>query len=67
MANTDSEIRRMKAILARMDDLDDEFEKIKRIRDIVKNYRSRVESIDARLERLSLSGGGGGGGGRRRR
>ncbi|KAL9624795.1 MAG: hypothetical protein Q9160_001150 [Pyrenula sp. 1 TL-2023] len=70
IANADSEIRRMKAILQRMDDLDEEFDKIKRIRDIVKEYRSRVEGIDARLERLSLSGsggGGGGGGGRRRR
>lgn len=67
MANADTEIRRVKAILQKMDDLEIDFERIKRIRDAVKHYRNRVESLDARLERLSLGSGGGGGGGRSRR
>lgn len=54
----------MRQILAKMDDLEADFEKMSRIRDAVRRYRSQVETLDARLERLSL--GGGGGRGRRR-
>ncbi|KAF2212154.1 hypothetical protein CERZMDRAFT_41205 [Cercospora zeae-maydis SCOH1-5] len=45
----DDEIARFRAILAQMDELENEFEKIKRIRDIVRGFRARVEQMERRL------------------
>lgn len=45
----DREIARFKAILAQIDDLEMEFEKIQRIGDIVKGFRGRVERLEAKF------------------
>ncbi|KAK2747262.1 hypothetical protein FQN55_005257 [Onygenales sp. PD_40] len=53
VANADVEIARMRQILANIDELENEFVKIRRIRDIVRQYRSRVESLDHRLDQAA--------------
>ena len=45
----DAEIARFRAILQQIDDLENEFEKIKRIREIVRGFRARVEHMERRL------------------
>lgn len=45
----DHEIARFRAILHQIDDLEAEFDKIKRIRDIVRSFRARVEQLDRRI------------------
>lgn len=45
----DQEIARFRALLQQIDELETEFEKIKRIREIVRGFRSRVEQMEARL------------------
>ncbi|KAK5130588.1 hypothetical protein LTR08_001907 [Meristemomyces frigidus] len=45
----DAEIARFQAILHQIDELDNEFEKIKRIREIVRGFRARVEHMERRL------------------
>ena len=50
-ADAEREIRRVKAIMREIDKLEDEFQKVERIREIVRNYRGRVERLDARLDR----------------
>ena len=45
----DAEIARFRAILQQIDELENEFEKIKRIRDIVRSWRARVEQMERRL------------------
>ena len=45
----DAEIARFRAILQQIDDLETEFEKIKRIREIVRTFRARVEQMERRL------------------
>lgn len=45
----DAEIARFRQILQQIDDLETEFEKIKRIREIVRTFRARVEQMDRRL------------------
>lgn len=43
----------MREILASIDELETEFDKIRRIRDIVKGFRARVESLDNRLDQAA--------------
>ena len=45
----DAEIARFRAILQQIDELETEFEKIKRIREIVRGFRARVEHMERRL------------------
>lgn len=45
----DAEIARFRAILQQIDELEMEFDKIKRIREIVRGFRARVEHMDRRL------------------
>ncbi|KAI6786935.1 hypothetical protein KC332_g15026 [Hortaea werneckii] len=45
----DAEIARFRAILRQIDELETEFEKIARIREIVRGFRARVEHLDRRL------------------
>ncbi|CRG88895.1 hypothetical protein PISL3812_05930 [Talaromyces islandicus] len=51
--NADAEIARTRAILASIDELDNELAKIGHIRDIVKSFRARIESLDHRLDHSS--------------
>ncbi|KAI2026819.1 hypothetical protein LOZ48_004991, partial [Ophidiomyces ophidiicola] len=53
IADADAEIARVRRIIASIDELEMEFEKIKRIRDIVKGFRARVEALDHRLDQAS--------------
>jgi hypothetical protein len=41
----------MKRIIAELDALDVEFEKVKHIRDVIKRLRVRVDDAEARLDR----------------
>jgi hypothetical protein len=45
----DAEIARFRAILRNIDELELEFEKIKRIREIVRGFRARVEALERRM------------------
>ena len=45
----DNEIARFRAILHQIDELETEFDKIKRIREIVRGFRARVEHLDRRI------------------
>lgn len=49
VAQADAEIARFRAILAQIDELETEFDKIRRIREIVRAYRARVEALGRRL------------------
>ncbi|KAI9752445.1 MAG: hypothetical protein M4579_005620 [Chaenotheca gracillima] len=51
MSMADAEIARFHEILRQIDELEREFDKVRHIRDIVKGFRGRVESIDRRLGR----------------
>jgi len=54
--DADSEIQRMRRILGEIDTLEQEFEKIKRIRDKVKQLRNNVDVLSDRLDRSRPSG-----------
>ncbi|KAH9819764.1 hypothetical protein Tdes44962_MAKER05164 [Teratosphaeria destructans] len=45
----DAEIARFRAILQQIDELEMEFDKIKRIREMVRGFRARVEQMERRL------------------
>lgn len=45
----DAEIARFRAILHQIDELEMEFDKVRRIREIVRSFRARVEALDRRL------------------
>jgi hypothetical protein len=45
----DAEIARYQAILRQIDELQTEFDKMRRIGEIVKAYRARVEALDRRV------------------
>ena len=45
----DNEIARFRAILAQIDELENELEKIKNLAGIVRQYRARVEQMERRL------------------
>jgi hypothetical protein len=49
MQAADAEIARMHGILRQIDELEMEFDKIKRIREIVRGFRARVEQMERRL------------------
>jgi hypothetical protein len=49
MANADAAIEYYQNIIQQIDDVQNEFEKIKRVGEIVKNIMSRVESLDRKL------------------
>ncbi|EED15394.1 conserved hypothetical protein [Talaromyces stipitatus ATCC 10500] len=51
--NADAEIARTRAILASIDELENELAKIGHIRDIVKSFRARIESYDHRLDQAA--------------
>ena len=54
--DADNQIARMRRILADIDNLEDEFEKIKRIRDKIKQLRANVDQVSERLDRSRASG-----------
>jgi hypothetical protein len=45
----DAEIARFHEILRQIDELQTEFDKVRRIGEIVKAYRARVEALDRRV------------------
>lgn len=45
----DVEIARFREILRQIDELQMEFDKIRRIREIVKGFRARVEALDRQI------------------
>lgn len=47
--NADAEIARMKRIIAEIDALEVEFDKIKHIRDVVRRLKARVDDVESRL------------------
>ena len=51
IAAADNEIARFRALLGQIDELELEFEKIARIREIVRGFRARVEALDRRVGR----------------
>jgi hypothetical protein len=51
--NADAEIARTRSILASIDELDLELAKIAHIRDIVKGFRGRIETLDHRMDQSS--------------
>lgn len=48
--NADAEIRRYHQIIAQIDELEVEFDRIRHIRDIVRGYRQRVQELERALE-----------------
>lgn len=48
--NADAEIRRFHQIMAQIDELEVEFDRIRHIRDIVRGYRQRVQELERALE-----------------
>lgn len=51
----DAEIARLNGILRQIDELEDDFDRIKHIRDIVRAYRARVEEMERSMESSSSS------------
>ena len=49
--NADAEIARMRRIIGEIDALEEEFDKIKHIRDVIKRLRARADDVEARLDR----------------
>ena len=50
IAAADAEIARFREILRQIDELETEFDKVRHIRDIVKGFRARVESLERRVD-----------------
>ncbi|KAF2227227.1 hypothetical protein BDZ85DRAFT_277134 [Elsinoe ampelina] len=48
-AQADAEIARFRAILRQIDELENEFAKIRRIREIVRSFRARVDALARRV------------------
>lgn len=55
IALADAEIARFHDILRQIDELEEDFDKIRHIRDIVRAYRQRVEEMEREVERSSSS------------
>ncbi|KAI1343374.1 hypothetical protein F5Y15DRAFT_427795 [Xylariaceae sp. FL0016] len=53
--NADAEIARFHDIMAQIDELEVDFDRIAHIRDIVRDYRHRVESLERELDHSSSS------------
>lgn len=51
MQRAEEEMERLREILRQCDELQDEFLKIRRIGEIVKGFRRRVESLEGRVGR----------------
>ncbi|EMD96251.1 hypothetical protein COCC4DRAFT_123547 [Bipolaris maydis ATCC 48331] len=49
MAMADAEIARFRAILREIDELEVEFDKVRRIGEIVKGFKARVDRLDRRI------------------
>src|SRR2546429_9593803 len=49
LANADLEIAHLQSVLEKIDKLELEFDKIRNIRDMVRDYRSRIEALDQAL------------------
>lgn len=49
MQMADAEIARFRELLRQIDELEVEFDKIRRIGEIVKGFRARVEALDRRV------------------
>jgi hypothetical protein len=49
LANADLEIVHLQSVLEKLDELELEFDRIRNIRDIVRDYRSRIEALDQAL------------------
>jgi hypothetical protein len=49
LRRADAEIARFRQIMHQIDQLETEFEKLKRIREIVRSWRARVEEMERRL------------------
>lgn len=49
IAMADAEIARFRAILRTIDELETEFDKLRRLQEIVRAFRSRVEAMERRL------------------
>lgn len=49
MRRADQEIARFRQLMHQIDQLENEFEKLKRIREIVRSWRARVEEMERRL------------------
>lgn len=47
--NADAEIARFRAILRELDELQVEFDKVRRIGDIVKGFKARVQHLERRF------------------
>ncbi|KAI8623400.1 hypothetical protein F5Y19DRAFT_374950 [Xylariaceae sp. FL1651] len=53
--NADAEIARFQDIMSQMDELEVDFDRIAHIRDIVRDYRQRVEALERELEQSNAS------------
>ncbi|KAI0400416.1 hypothetical protein F4802DRAFT_485492 [Xylaria palmicola] len=53
--NADAEIARFQDIMSQIDELEVDFDRIAHIRDIVRDYRQRVEQLERELEHSSTS------------
>ncbi|KAI1124263.1 hypothetical protein F5Y10DRAFT_269251 [Nemania abortiva] len=53
--NADAEIARFQDIMSQIDELEVDFDRIAHIRDIVRDYRHRVEQLERELEHSSTS------------
>ncbi|KAI1099585.1 hypothetical protein F4804DRAFT_78424 [Jackrogersella minutella] len=53
--NADAEIARFQGIMAQIDELELDFDRVAHIRDIVRDYRQRVENLERELESSSSS------------
>ncbi|KAI0105645.1 hypothetical protein GGR51DRAFT_180263 [Nemania sp. FL0031] len=53
--NADAEIARFQDIMSQIDELEVDFDRIAHIRDIVRDYRYRVEQLERELEQSSTS------------
>ena len=51
IGNADAEIQRYNDILTQLDELELDFDRIRHIKEIVRGYRARVESMERELER----------------
>ncbi|KAK0665846.1 hypothetical protein QBC41DRAFT_8085 [Cercophora samala] len=54
--NADAEIARYHDIMAQIDELELDFDRIRHIRDIVRDYRRRAEELERELERSGSGG-----------
>lgn len=50
MAAADAEIARFRDIIRQIDELETEFDKVRHIRDIVKGFRARVETLERKMD-----------------